>query len=708
MNPIDDTAMMQKVTDSRFGGEHCASRVGRFAEREVAVSNCMRIRTSKPLGNRAATASAAGWFASLNRVSSIGVRAGLLACAALLMNMVLSPGWAQIAALPQPAVALTDENDVDLLSLNLYLHQTVLSIGSAEHPLTETIRSAPDGDWADSMTNDGNLFGFPYLGVPDSFSLAYIGGGPHCSGWGSCTWVSFGGSSEPFASSSTGLSPVKPTGDALVLNADGTYTFTKRDGTRVLFELVNSQVAGDTFNTAKEVIYPDGRVLTYSYATLPSGLRILTSITRNDGLQLHFTYGATPFTWNSTSIEGPTAVTAINTAYEYCDPAAITCSLTEAWPTATFSFSAPSGNNDVFTVTDSAGRVTRYTTYDYSGWGLTNTGPGYVTVGVKLPSSTGGDNVTYQYCYTANCAWAPQTTTNNNYQSFVAGVTRDGNVWNYTGSVDSTGTTITPYIVTYGSTNPVGASEQVKLYSCLMLHEDGNQYCLDPLINFTNRQGELFTAEDYGMEIQNALMPEGNQTNYTWDARGNLTQESLIGKPGTALSVGLSAGYDATCANPYKCNEPNLSKDGNLNETDYTFDPRNGEVATVTLPPDAKGIRPQTNYTYAQQSALALNASKQYVASSPIWVLATKSYCRTSAATTDAGTGQVDCAVGTNDKVLTTYYYGPSSGPNNLFLRGEQVTADGQSHVTCYAYDRFGNRISVTTPNAGVALASCP
>lgn len=86
----------------------------------------------------------------------------------------------------------------------------------------------------------------------------------------------------------------------------------------------------------------------------------------------------------------------------------------------------------------------------------------------------------------------------------------------------------------------------------------------------------------------------------------------------------------------------------------------------------------------------------------------TKSYCRTSAATTDSGTGQVDCSAGTSDKVLKTYYYGPNSGPNNLFLRGEEITADGQNHVTCYAYDRFGNRISVTTPNAGVALTNCP
>jgi hypothetical protein len=684
------------------------------------VSNSEWIRVTEPHGNRAAIASAKRWRTSLSRTALIGARLSLLAGAALLVNSAVPhSSWAQTAALPQPTVALTDENDVDLLSLNLYLHQTVLSIGSAEHPLTETIRSNPDGDWPDSMTNDGNLYGFPYIGVPDSFSLTYIGGGGHCYGWGanngSCTWVSMGGSSEPFYNTSCclpsgGLAPVKPTGDALVLNSDGTYTFTKRDGTQVIFEMINGQVAGSTWNIAKEVIYPDGRVLTYAYATLPSGYTILTSVTRSDGLQLHFTYGTTPF-----QVEGPTAVTAINNAYEYCNPAAITCSLNMTWPTATFTFAPPSGTNnvnDVFTVTDSAGRVTTYSMYDYSGYGLTNTGPGYMTIGVKLPSSTGGDNITYSYCYTANCSWAPVTNDNNNYTNYVASVTRNGvnNAWNYTGSYVA-GTTYTPYIVTYKSTNPAGATEQVQLYSCMLKTENSNQYCLDPLIQFINRQGETFNTEDYDMEIQDAVMPQANRTNYTWDGRGNLTAEALVPKPGSPLQqIPLSAGYDTTCSNMLTCNEPNWVKNGNQNETDYTYNSVNGEVATVKLPPDANGVRPQTNYTYAQQSAWALNSSGQYVASAPIWVRSTESYCRTSQATTDSGTGQVDCAKGTSDKVLKTYYYGPNSnsGPNNLFLRGEEITADGQNHVTCYGYDRFGNKISVTTPNAGVALTSCP
>jgi hypothetical protein len=63
------------------------------------------------------------------------------------------------------------------------------------------------------------------------------------------------------------------------------------------------------------------------------------------------------------------------------------------------------------------------------------------------------------------------------------------------------------------------------------------------------------------------------------------------------------------------------------------------------------------------------------------------------------------CAI-PGDETLTTYDYGPDSGPNNLWLRGVVVTAGGVSPRTCYAYDKWGNRISATSPRAG--LTSCP
>jgi hypothetical protein len=63
--------------------------------------------------------------------------------------------------------------------------------------------------------------------------------------------------------------------------------------------------------------------------------------------------------------------------------------------------------------------------------------------------------------------------------------------------------------------------------------------------------------------------------------------------------------------------------------------------------------------------------------------------------------------VTSGDEVVTTYDYGPDSGPNNLHLRGVKEDALGSSpRLTCSAYDWMGNKISETKPRAGLAV--CP
>ena len=85
-----------------------------------------------------------------------------------------------------------------------------------------------------------------------------------------------------------------------------------------------------------------------------------------------------------------------------------------------------------------------------------------------------------------------------------------------------------------------------------------------------------------------------------------------------------------------------------------------------------------------------------------IWLRTATSTCRTSAAT---GNPASPCATA-GDEVLTSYDYGPDSGPNTLLLRGQAVTAtDGGVATTlrtCYAYDALGRKISETQPNANL------
>lgn len=616
------------------------------------------------------------WASQVRRTAT---RIAALACAGVMINTaVVQSSAAQIAALPQPTYTLIDENSVDLLSFNTFLTLTDVSIGSKEQPLTHTI-SAIDGNWSGAPSAGGvveDQFNYSFIHWQSGITRATC----NPNGTLPFVWVVFGNSSEYFQGCIT-FAAVDPTGSTLTFNADSTYSYSKRDGTTVVFSGDGLPDLGP--GPLTKIIYPDGRVLTYGYNN--DGAPLLKSITRSDGLQLKYTYTQTTSgNWAMTS------VTAINNAYEYCNPTASSCSLTMTWPTATYSRTLPtSGVGAIFTVTDAAARVTRYTEDGQ-----------YRTIGIKLPSSASADNITYTYC-DSNCPqYAFEGVWGVVYQNYVLSVTRDGQIWSYSGNPGSP-TVNQCATATYGFTNPVGSGKQTSLVNCppnSPLTGPG----FDPLIQLTDEAGVQFIAGDPGL-IKTAIKPEGNQTGYLWDTRGNLTQVTLVPKSGSPLAqITLPANYDTTCTIQVMCNKPNWVKDALGNETDYKYDPTHGGVLTATLPADANGIRPQTRYTYTQRYAWVLNASGAYVQSAaPIWVLTTESNCRTSAASS-TGTG---CTLA-GDEVVKTYEYGPNAGPNNLFLRGVAVTADGVTHRTCYGYDRLGNRISETEPAAG--LTSCP
>jgi hypothetical protein len=634
----------------------------------------------------------------MRQVGKMGARAAALMTAALVINSaVMHSSAAQIAALPQPEYSLRDENNVDLLSFNVYLELTDLSIGAKEHPLTHTIYSEMDGNWPDGTGATGAFIDdqFNYSWLEYECIGSFTSPCPKGISRTNCITtlakvyveVHFQHTTETFAGCQT-YTAVRPTGDTLVYNSQGTYNYTLRDGTIVVFNPPPLTGA----ENAKEVLYPDGRVLTFWTCADGPGAAFLCSATRSDGLQLKYNY-----TQNSSGYWLETSVTAINNAYEYCNPAVSTCALKMAWPTATYAFTAVKPPF-VLTVTDAADRVTRYTT-DSLGR----------TIGIKLPSSATADNFTYTYC-DSNC---PQYTVENvPYQWYVASVIRDGRTWTYNGNPGSDSSSCGT--ATYGFTNPVGSGKQVTLNNCYWPDDSPPKPGFSPLIKLTDEDGVQFNMNNFAQPantgplglLNYAIKPEGNQTNYIWDGRGNLTKETLVPKPNSPLTpVPLLANYDATCTIPVKCNKPNWVKDGLLNETDYTYDPTHGGVLTatlpaVTVPPGTTPIRPQTRYTYVQRYAWVLSASGTYVKSAaPIWVIATESFCRTTVATSSG------CTVA-SDQVVKTYEYGPDSGPNNLFLRGFAVTADGVTHRTCYGHDRFGNKISETEADAG--LTSCP
>lgn len=214
--------------------------------------------------------------------------------------------------------------------------------------------------------------------------------------------------------------------------------------------------------------------------------------------------------------------------------------------------------------------------------------------------------------------------------------------------------------------------------------------------------------------------PEGDSELFTYDAMANITQHQRVPKPGSGQSmITLRAGYpEGSACFPYQfstangaspppitCTRPLWTKDGNGNETDYTWDAATGQMLTETRPANASGVRPQTRYAYSWLYAFWSNGSGGFTqASTPISVKSSESRCRNSAAT---GNASAPCSG--NDEVLTTYQYGPQDGSqaNYLLLRGVTVSFQGSSQTTCYTYDGLGNKISETKA-LGTTGATCP
>ena len=213
----------------------------------------------------------------------------------------------------------------------------------------------------------------------------------------------------------------------------------------------------------------------------------------------------------------------------------------------------------------------------------------------------------------------------------------------------------------------------------------------------------------YSLYPSSVTRAEGDKVGFTRDLADNVTIRSDIAKPGSGLPNRYSGwaypqayrwSEPTICDGPdVLCDKPRSFVDSNGNQTDYTYDAAHGGLLTETAPA-VGGIRPQKRYTYVQRSAWIKNGASYVRAQPPIWLLASESACKTSAA---AGAG---CAAGAADQVTTTYDYGPESGPNNLLLRGVVVDSAGLKLRTCYGYDTFGRKISETLPAA--ILATCP
>lgn len=600
-------------------------------------------------------------------------------------GVLLSCSLISISAAAQvlgpPEISVMDEAGINILTGLPSFNQTDIEIGSGVSKLTHSISSYDTG-----------YFWW--------FRNSLVGGaGYHDGVYGKLAHLP-GQAPQRFLPQNGGYTPYNQDGAILRQNSDNSWTYIAKDGTK--FE------RGTT-------TYPNGFQITAhtgDASVLPSNGQTYTrimSFTTNTGLQFKYTYTDREVSQQHYFLQSGTI--GINNAYEYCDPIATTCSLTLEWPTSTYTWpdqkvmfakhsEGATTAQAVFSVKDAKERLTSYVHKRFS-----KNSPNNLNIYFP-PSYDFEGNADYVTRLTEIYAGAVsgEPIKKYTYQNFaqrfpsVGGGPGEGGwryelrhhlvkeasvgnaVWTYEHNQPDT-----QYRSSGRSKGPRGNTSAVMALGAILPRK---------LSVYVPTAGALYNDDNPNLAYE--AYENGYRYLYQYDSRGNVTQRTQVGKDG-ATDIVLTADYDLICNNLKTCNKPNWTKDGKGNQTDYEYHAESGQLLKVTGPADSNGIRPQTRYRYEQKYAWYKNASGNYVrAATPLWLLTREAFCKTSAAT---ATG---CSVA-GDEVVTTYDYGPNHGPNNLFLRGVTVTADGKSQISCYDYDRFGNQIAETPPRANVA-----
>lgn len=476
-----------------------------------------------------------------------------------------------------------------------------------------------------------------------------------------------------------------------------------------------------TFGTEPRVEHPDGRVETFGWKTAYSnnfGYALKVQRTQS-GDDPYFKYGNV-------------AYQAVNLASDYCDLLSAThCSGVSKTRQGSMdiikgSRMVPENQNpfefrEKFVFTDAAGGKTtirnaligaklyRPTCYSYQtqSWNGSSTETHTITscgnppngyreypVGLTHPGQS-TETHTISYGFTG--------TTHDDIR--VTGVVKDGVSVEYWNSRYAPGEAYNSYggVSWYDTTSRIDGVITSKSQSFKLGEFWGQSR---RVMTFTenalgNRTAYSWDYADF--EVTGATQPEGNRVDVEFDARRNIVKSTVTPKANSGDPILVTTfTYPTSCTGipQPRCNKPTSMTDPKGNVTNYTYNDR-GQVLTETAPAPASGApRPKVTNTYTMRTAYIKASNGSPTPAGPPISLLTKSVtCRT----------QSSCA-GTNDEVTTYYDYGPTTGLNNLNLRGVGIRAlnsAGQMQTlwTCYQYNYFGEKIAETQPKAG--LTSC-
>jgi len=584
------------------------------------------------------------------------------------LALILSlPAHAQTVEVPEPPVnSLVDARGVDLVSGQLMVNLTPLSIGDASHGLKQSLYYP-------------GLYGFRHdqmitATVDDYDSSGHV--------YGYHVTVASGQIANGFTWNTTTGAYVPDRGDGATLSAaTAKWIYTDHDGNVV--ELDRTQGPGYTaaYNTisyyggvdgvATSVTRPDGfkTRMTYktaSYYYSDSGfagtlyVTRLQSTTSSTGYQLKFNYRSntlgqsTANDWVSIASEQM-----INNAVDYCDPTADACTgLSQPWPKMTVG-SSTSGSNAVLSFTDPVGRTSSFT-FDNSGR----------IIGYRRPNAT-ADTTSYGY-YTGSTA--------------INSVSLSGvGTWAYTFSLDPNTNILSGTVATPGVATALNFTADYQIRQPLTLTDE-------------NGHKTTWTYDSNGRVKTRALDGAGsNSATWSYDARGNLTSMVLTPKLGSGVAtISTSATYPASpCTNMAICNKPVTTTNSDNQVTNYYYN-ADGTTNYIQAPaPTTGGIRPEVHYTYATAQARVKSATGSIVNQGDAVRLPT--------GTISCVTGAYSSCTAAN-QILTQVSYVGGTGTTNLGVQSSTVKSGSgtPSSTTTFTLNNLGDIASVTDPVGNV------
>lgn len=564
---------------------------------------------------------------------------------AALLGMLLMPATAMAqleSSKPPPPVIMTDRVGVDLRSGNFVMTSTPLSAGAKEEPAIA---------YSHMDINYNNNVGTPLIGWVQHYACGTLPDG--CIdylvarlGNKMVTFRRYPGEMELTAFTGERLVQDPVLGSVIYDAEDTGWVF----GSNVIWGSGSGDGVVYQSGRLQKIIYKDGRTLTYTYAANSD-----MSVTSNLGYQLIVR-------------SGHSNVKLINTAYDYCDITAASCSFSQTWPTFTRTFSGSTITN-----TDPMSRVLTISVNTVSGvnW--------YTDINIYRPGGL------HQFMRQRSV----QLYTDPMGQPVYA--TRA--ITEYS---DDYGNASYTYSGTYGKGSVITGA--------VSTHSDGsnltyaNSALKDELNNATTYSFYADTMQPWGDDPVDGLLasvtyPEQSQQSWAYNGRGNITQSTATPKPGSGQTAVNSTGnFRSSCVYGKTCTIPDYTIDAKGGRTDYTYH-ASGMMATSTAPANAAGVRAETRYTWQQLQAVYKQSTNGSAVASglPVWKLTETSTCRTMAGAS---------CVGTADEIRTTYTYNGNLLPISRTVQSGNGTV---SMTVTWDYDMHGNMLWEDGPAAGTA-----